>query len=159
MANGHNLAIALRSAYLALHRRTDARFARHGITADQFVLLASLARGGEALTQRDLARRISSDPSTVRAMLVILEDRGLVERTTPPGDARARAVGLTGDGLRLYRRLWRAGEPIRQRMVTAFGPGEAETLVRLLDQVAESLNTEGIPDYETSPPHPQEIGT
>ena len=72
MTTGRDLAIALRAAYLALHRRSDARFAPHGVTADQFVLLATLARGGDALTQRELARRMSSDPSTVRAMLVLL---------------------------------------------------------------------------------------
>jgi DNA-binding MarR family transcriptional regulator len=157
MITGYNLAIALRSAYLALHRRTDARFDRYGITADQFVLLASLTRGGNALTQRDLARRMSSDPSTVRAMLVLLEGRGLVVRDTHPTDARSRTVALTGKGSRAFRRLWAAGESIRLRMHAALGPGEADTLVRLLGQVAGALNTEGHSDHEPSPLHTQEI--
>ena len=145
MATGHDLAIALRAAYLALHRRSDARFAPHGVTADQFVLLATLARGGEALTQRELARRMSSDPSTVRAMLVLLAARGLVERDTHPTDARARTVALTAKGLRAYRRLWKAGESIRARMLDALRPGEAETLVRLLGRVADALNPGCVP--------------
>jgi DNA-binding MarR family transcriptional regulator len=140
MATGHNVAIALRAAYLALHRRSEARFARHGVTADQFVLLATLARGGEALTQRELARRMSSDPSTVRAMLVLLAARGLVERDAHPTDARARTVALTAKGRRAYRRLWRAGESIRERMLEALPPAEADTLVRLLGRVAEALD-------------------
>src|SRR5690242_8204901 len=86
-ADGHDLALALRAAYLALHRRSDAYFARHGVTADQFVLLAALAGGG-ARTQRDLARRAASDPNTVRAMLVLLEGRGLVTRGRHPTDGR-----------------------------------------------------------------------
>ena len=57
---------------IALHRQSDARFAKYGVTADQFVLLATLSRGN-AITQRELARRMSSDASTVRAMLVLLE--------------------------------------------------------------------------------------
>ena len=61
MDTQRELPLALRAAYLALHRRTDARFAEHHVTADQFVLLASLS-DGEALTQRELADRISSDP-------------------------------------------------------------------------------------------------
>src|SRR5687767_7335612 len=105
MTTGHGLAITLRAAYLALHRRSDAAFAPHGVTADQFVLLATLARGGEALTQRELARRMSSDPSTVRAMLVLLKERGLVERETHPTDARKRTVALTAEGERVFRRL------------------------------------------------------
>src|SRR6476661_9667412 len=144
----HNIAIALRTAYLALHRRSEARFAAHGVTADQFVLLATLARG-HALTQRELARRMASDPSTVRAMLVLLERRGLVERDTHPTDARARTVALTAKGLRAYRRLWKAGESIRARMLGALQPVEAETLVRLLGRVADAL-APGVPaDHQT----------
>jgi DNA-binding MarR family transcriptional regulator len=145
MTTGHDVAIGLRAAYLALHRQSEARFARHGVTADQFVLLATLARGGEALTQRELARRMSSDPSTVRAMLVLLAARGLVGRDKHPTDARARTVALTAKGRRAYRRLWTAGESVRARMVGALRPGEPETLVRLLGRVAEALDRGRVP--------------
>ena len=152
MIIGSEIPIALRAAYLALHRRSEARFATHGTTADQFVLLATLARG-HALTQRELARRMSSDPSTVRAMLVLLEQRGLVERGTHPTDARARTVALTAKGERTFRQLWMAGEPIRAQMLAALQPGEAETLVQLLTRVAEALNAVlvGGPTYSHSP--------
>ncbi len=129
---------ALRAAYLALHRRSEARFARHGVTADQFVLLATLARG-QALTQRELARRMPSDPSTVRAMLVLLERGGLIERDADPTDARARTVTLTAAGKRKFRQLWSAGESIRAQMFDSLEPDEGETLVRLLTRVAEAL--------------------
>jgi MarR family transcriptional regulator, lower aerobic nicotinate degradation pathway regulator len=141
MTAGHNIAIALRSAYLALHRRTEARFSSHGVTADQFVLLATLD-GGQALTQRELARRMASDPSTVRAMLVLLAKRGFVWRDSHPTDARARTVALTPLGKRTFRQLWAVGEPIRERMLGALGADEAETVVALLRRVAEALDAE-----------------
>src|SRR5688572_17043829 len=144
MTTGHDVAIALRAAYLALHRRSEGAFAPHGVTADQFVLLATLARGGHALTQRELARRMSSDPSTVRAMLVLLGRGGLVERDAHPTDARARTVALTAAGKRAFGKLWAAGEPIRAGMLGALGPGEAATLVGLLSRVAEALAAEAV---------------
>jgi DNA-binding MarR family transcriptional regulator len=134
---------ALRAAYLAMHRRCEARFARHGVTADQFVLLATLARG-HALTQRELARRMPSDPSTVRAMLVLLERDGLIERDAHPSDARARTVALTAAGKQKFRQLWKAGESIRAKIYGSLEPHEAETLVRLLAQVAEALDGEPV---------------
>ena len=145
MTNGSDIALALRAAYLALHRRSEAAFAPLEVTADQFVLLATLARGGDALTQRELARRMSSDPSTVRAMLVLLERRGLIERETHPTDARARTVAATAAGKRRFQRLWTAGEPIRARMLGSLEPDEADTLVRLLARVAGVLNPESAP--------------
>jgi DNA-binding MarR family transcriptional regulator len=135
------LPMALRAAYLAMHRQSDARFARYGVTADQFVLLATLSRG-DALTQRELAQRMSSDPSTVRAMLVLLEKQGLVEREVHPSDSRARNVALTTAGKRKFRQLWKAGESIRQKMFDAVEPDNAAELVRLLKQLAETLNGE-----------------
>jgi len=141
MTTKHDVAIALRTAYLALHRRSESRFAPHGVTADQFVLLATLARG-HALTQRELASRMASDPSTVRAMLVLLEERGLVQRESHPTDARARTVALTAAGKRSFRQLWKAGEPIRRRMFGVLRKDDAETLVRLLGRVAGALNSQ-----------------
>ena len=151
------LPIALRAAYLALHRRSEAAFAPHGVTADQFVLLATLSRG-HVLTQRDLARRISSDPSTVRAMLVLLERNGLVERDTHPTDSRARTIALTTVGKRVFRKLWAAGEPVRAQMFGMLQPDEAETLVKLLARVAESLNPDPAPVGGSDLSHSPEDG-
>jgi DNA-binding MarR family transcriptional regulator len=132
------LPMALRAAYHGLHRQSDTQFAEHGVTADQFVLLATLARG-DALTQRELAARMPSDPSTVRAMLVLLERRGLVSRNTHPTDGRARTVALTRAGRQKFQQVWEAGQSIRDQMVSSLSAREAGTLVTLLRRVAESL--------------------
>jgi len=141
MTDTGKLPMALRGAYLALHRRSEARFAEFGVTADQFVLLATLARG-QALNQRELARRMPSDPSTVREMLVLLEKRGLVQREMHPTDARARTVALTAAGKRKFQKLWMAGEEIRSTMYGVLSADEAEELVEMLNRVAEALGPE-----------------
>lgn len=132
------LPLALRTAYLTLHRRSDAVFVEYGITADQFVLLATLARG-QALTQRELAARMPSDPSTVRAMLVLLEKQGLVAREAHPTDARARMVSLTKTGVRTYQQAFDAGQELRDQMTESLSAGEARTLLSLLQRMTESL--------------------
>jgi len=139
MVDNSELPMALRAAYLAMHRQSDAQFAKYGITADQFVLLATLSRG-KALTQRELARRMPSDPSTVRAMLVLLEKQGLVRRDTHPTDSRARTVALTAPGKRKFRQLWNAGESIRTLMKDALHLEDSEALVRCLKRISESLS-------------------
>ena len=141
MLEKSELPMAIRGVYLALHRKTDAKFADYGVTADQFVLLATLSRG-HALTQRELARRMPSDPSTVRAMLVLLEKQGLVEREVHPSDSRARTVAMTAAGKKKFKQLWRASETIRTQMFQAIEPDEANVLLRLLQQITDSLNND-----------------
>jgi DNA-binding MarR family transcriptional regulator len=145
MTTGHELAMALRSAYLVMHRLADASLARFGVTADQFVLLAALVER-EALSQKDLARLICSDASTVRAMLVLLEGRGLVARDPHPSDGRARSVALTPKGRRAYRKMYAGSEEFRARLLAAVGPDQADTLRALLQRLTQALATkEGRP--------------
>jgi DNA-binding MarR family transcriptional regulator len=138
METKDQLPLELRAAYLALHRCSDNEFKKLGVTADQFVLLATLAKG-HALTQRELAARMPSDPSTVRAMLVLLEERGLVARDTHPTDGRARTVALTATGLRKYRQVFKSGEAIRDLMVSSLSTAEMKLLAKLLRRVSKSL--------------------
>ena len=116
MTTGHEVALALRAAYLALHRQTNACFAKDGVTADQFVLLAALAEA-DAVTQQQLVRSVGSDPNTVRAMLLLLEGRGLVARARHPTDGRARCVTLTAKGRRVYQKLWAKSEALRAQLL------------------------------------------
>jgi DNA-binding MarR family transcriptional regulator len=137
------LPMAMRAAYFTLHRETDSCFSDLGITADQFVLMATLDRE-HAVTQRELAKRMPSDPSTVRAMLVLLENQGLVVREPHPSDARAKSVSLTSKGKKKFEQLWVASESIRQSMNSALNEKEYRILVKLLNQVTDALTNQTI---------------
>ncbi len=141
MEVNRELPIAIRAAYLVLHRRSDARFAEFDVTADQFVLLAALSEN-DALTQRELSDRISSDPSTIRAMLVLLEGNGLVKRDSHPTDLRAKTVSLTAAGKRKLKKLWSAGQSIRDEMYGSMTAEDASHLVALLYKLTDALTEE-----------------
>jgi DNA-binding MarR family transcriptional regulator len=141
--HGHELAMALRGAYLAMHRRTDALLAPTGVTADQFVVLAALAKG-EALTQSELVTRTTSDPNTLRAMLVLLERQGLIERRPHPTDGRARSVSLTRKGRSAFHKLWRASDPLRSRLDAALTSNEAALLVTQLLRIVRVVESDGV---------------
>ena len=138
MTSGREVARALRAAYLALHRQTNDCFAKDGVTADQFVLLSALA-DADAVTQQELVRRVGSDPNTVRAMLLLLEGRGLVAREHHPSDGRARCVTLTVKGRQVFKTLWTKSEPLRVRLLSVFEPDEVTALVELLRRFAAVL--------------------
>lgn len=139
-SEGRALARSLRTAYLLMHRKVDALFATVGVTADQFVLLSALAQA-KTLTQRDLADRIVCDQNTLRAMLVLLENKALVRREAHPTDGRARLVSLTEEGERLQSTLWEQSEAFRQNLIALLGPSDSEMLVMLLHRLAQALST------------------
>ncbi len=152
MTTGHDIAMSIRAAYLAMHRQTDAHLAAFGVTADQFVVLAILTEFSAA-TQQQLVRRASSDPNTMRAMLMLLERRGLVARERHPTDGRARSVSLTPEGRRTYQRLSAAVKPLQDLMLGLFGAGEATTLVQSLMRISGTLTeAAGVPERQRPSP-------
>jgi DNA-binding MarR family transcriptional regulator len=149
MITGREIARGLRTAYLALHRETNACFAKDEVTADQFVLLVHLAEA-DAVTQQELVRRVGSDPSTIRAMLLLLEGRGLVTRERHPTDGRARCVMLTEKGRQVFKKLWTRSEPLRARLLGAYRPDEVVALVELLSRIPEVLAPPASTDRRTT---------
>ena len=136
--SGHVFAMALRTAYLALHRETDNALSSCGITADQFVVLAAL-RQADASTQKELVQRTSSDPSTLRAMLVLLEQKGLVERRAHPTDGRARSVRLTAAGQHTIKQAWSLTDDLRLRMARAMRTADIAVLIDSLEEVVREM--------------------
>ncbi|HET9498943.1 MAG TPA: MarR family transcriptional regulator [Marmoricola sp.] len=76
-------------------------FAEHGLSADDFDVLATLRRWGRPMTPSELARSVLVASGTVTKRLDRLERRGLLLRSPSPHDGRGRLVELTPDGLSL----------------------------------------------------------
>ena len=138
MLTKHDIPMGLRAAYLSMHRKTDARLAKHGVTANQFVLLSLLVEG-DGITQQQLVKRACSDPNTIRAMLVLLEKQGLVVREQDPDDGRARHITITRKGRQTFNKLMDVSEPLRQRMFALFCEEEVEMLVEFLNRIAKAM--------------------
>lgn len=149
MLTGQDLALRLRRAYLTMHRRANAVFAAHGATADQFVLLALLAQE-DGVTQQELAERSSSDPNTVRAMLLILETHRWVRRDRHPTDGRARCVSLTPLGRRAHERLVAAANEFHEELLGAVAPAERTVVLSALDRLRAGPGDSFDPTEETA---------
>lgn len=58
-------------------------------------------------------------------------------RDIPP--TAAHSVTLTRKGRQVYDRLWADSEPVRQRLLAALRPDEADTLVEFLNRISETM--------------------
>jgi DNA-binding MarR family transcriptional regulator len=84
-------------------RRLAENFARHGIEAWMYDMLATLRRGGEPyeLTAGELVRQSMVTTGAITNRIDRLEARGLVERAGVEGDRRKVIARLTPAGLAL----------------------------------------------------------
>ncbi len=146
MVGGHDIAMALRAAYWAMHREADTLLQAYGVTANQFVLISLLAEG-EALTQQELVRRASSDANTVRAMLVRLERGGLVLRRRHQTDGRARCVMLTDKGRKTHAVLWAKSQAFHERLLVAIGQDSIRIFIQQLRSVENMTTPKSAPRH------------
>jgi DNA-binding MarR family transcriptional regulator len=85
----------------------DRVFARHGLLAGEFDVLATLRRSGAPYerTPTELARMLMLSPAGMTGRVDKLEAAGYVRRESDPGDRRSHRVVLTEDGRALVDAL------------------------------------------------------
>ena len=83
-----------------MHLAQRATFARHGLDAPSFDVLAALRRAGPPyqLTPTALMRTALVTSGAITQRLDRLEERGLITRERSPDDGRVVVVSLTGTG-------------------------------------------------------------
>ena len=133
-----NLAMGLRGAYMAMHRKTNTALLKLGITADQFVIMVILDES-PGVIQQELVKLANSDPNTMRAMLLILEKKELIERKKHPNDGRAFQVYLTAKGAQLFQKLLNTLRPLRNKMLSLFNEKEFNDFYFFLKRMSDEL--------------------
>ena len=113
--------------------RLDQRILPFGLTESRWLVLLSLARRGDGVTQRDLAGRLAVEGPTMVRTLDWLEAQGFVERRAAPGDRRAKTIHLT-----------EAARPVLAEILEGIPEEDLAMCLAVLDRVAQGLaRTEG----------------
>jgi DNA-binding MarR family transcriptional regulator len=116
------------------------RIAReHGLTMQQWELLARLRRAGGAVDLRELCCSIGVAPPTLTALLDAAEERGFILRSPHPDDRRRRRVALTPAGDTALAATPHLGREVGRRMTAGFSEDERTLLAGLLDRCATNL--------------------
>lgn len=130
--------MALRCAYWGLHRKTDASLEAYKVSAHQYVILELLSLYGPS-KQSELVKLASSDPNTIRAMVVTMSKQGLVQRVKHPTDGRAWQVQMTDAARELMPELRERTQDVRNRYVNVMDDEERARLMHLLQKFRDAL--------------------
>ncbi|WP_240339244.1 MarR family winged helix-turn-helix transcriptional regulator [Novosphingobium sp. BW1] len=102
--------------------------------------LLHLERRGGGVRQSDLAREIGITEASLVRTLQHLERAGLVSREGDPEDGRAKILDLTGEGVRLARKIDARLIELRAELLYGISEEDLATTVEVLDVVAARIN-------------------
>jgi DNA-binding MarR family transcriptional regulator len=129
----------LRAAWYGLNQSFRRRIAHTGVTPDQFTVLRSLLEvdpGG--ISQRALARLMTSDPNTVASLLERMELAGLVKRLPHETDRRAHRIKLLPAGKKKYADIRVIAVTLQTEALAVLPENHREQFLENLARVADA---------------------
>ncbi|MBR0672491.1 MarR family transcriptional regulator [Neoroseomonas soli] len=133
------LGVAIAQIARRWRARLDQRIAPFGLTEARWLVLLSLARRGDGITQKDLAARLRIEAPTLVRTLDWLEAQGFVERRAAPRDRRAKTIHLTEAARPLVRRIEAEAAAVRGEILAGIAEEELALCLGVLHRVAEGL--------------------
>ncbi|MFO8141907.1 MAG: MarR family transcriptional regulator [Marinobacter sp.] len=116
----------------------DERLKDLGVTQARWSTMVYLQKGGEGLTQRELARLMAIENPTLVRLLDSLEQQGLIERRACPNDRRARRLHLTKPGLEFMEVLSERAATLREEMLEGVSDKEVESALKVFHKILEN---------------------
>jgi DNA-binding MarR family transcriptional regulator len=124
----------------------DAQLRRDaGLMHFEYFVLAMLSEAPKrTLRMSALAAQTNSTPPRLSHVVTRLEERGLVERTPCPGDARATNARLTAAGWRKVREAAPGHvDNVRENVIDALTPLQVRQLADIAEAILNRLDPEG----------------
>jgi DNA-binding MarR family transcriptional regulator len=138
MAGNPTLLYLVKQLELTVRARLDELMRPVGLTALQYTSLTVLERHGD-ISSAQLARNSFVTAQTMADMVVILEDRGLIERHRDAADKRRLLIALTPAGRAILDDRRPHVAAIEKRMTGALSTSDTALLRRFLVECRTSL--------------------
>ena len=137
------------------HRAAIDRYVRQGLSIhrQQHMMLMTIARRNEPVTQRELSELMELAEAAVTSCLKRLESEGYVHRAPDPADGRTRRISISEKGRELVKKTDDIFAGIDRQMFCGITKEEMTTLWQLLSRLQTNL---GVPAAQPVPafPHP-----
>ena len=126
-------------------RIVDEQLQPFGLSDATWSPLAHIARCPEPMRQKDLAKAIGIDSSSLVRLLDALDEAGLIARQTE-GDRRANTLHITPRGQALVEQVQAATATIRQRILAGVSEAELASALSVFERVCAALARERAPE-------------
>lgn len=121
-------------------RHLDVELRELGLSDASWPPLIYLAEAGEALTQKELARRIGIDGSTLVRLVDQHVQAGWIERCVDVQDRRAWWLQLTRSGRGVVRRIQAALDRAETQMLAGLGASDLAVTLATFESIASNIH-------------------
>ena len=135
-----------KSAIHLLHRVSQcagdvyqAQLPGEDLTPRQFAILVAVSQN-EGLSQTQLVEKTGIDRSTLADIVRRMMKKGLLQRRRTKDDARAYAVKLTDEGLRVLQRAEPLVKKVDERLLNLLPADRRTSFLKDLHAIIENLN-------------------
>ena len=129
--------VVLFSTARAWRTRLDQRLRPLGFSQGKWRTLMNLSRGGDKLTQKEIAERMGIEEPTLVGLLHRLEKDGWIERRESPNDRRCKIVHLQRRSKAVLEKMFSTAHALRNELVEDISPADLETCIRVLGHIRE----------------------
>ena len=130
----HNTARAWRLA-------VDHRLKYLGVSQASWMTIAVIARAGSSLSQSEIADRLAVEGATMVSMVDRLVKSGFAVREPSLTDRRIKRVRLTDAGNKLYAKVKREADTLRQELLAKFDRTKLRNAAEVLEELGKILET------------------
>jgi DNA-binding MarR family transcriptional regulator len=92
------------------------------------------------ISQRELADKLSVNPSRLVILLDELEKKKLIQRTVDSSDRRNHNLRLTEGGVKMVKKVGGISRSLTESICGSLSPGEKDMLESLLQKIATDRN-------------------
>lgn len=119
----------------AWRTKLDQRLRPLGLSQGKWRTLMNLSRGGDKLTQKEIADRMGIEEPTLVGLLNRLENDGWIERRESPNDRRCKIVHLQRRSQSVLEKIFSAAQTLRNELIQDVPAADLETCIRVLTQI------------------------
>lgn len=129
----------------AWRTKLDQRLKPLGLSMGKWTTLAYLARGGDKLTQKEIAALVGIEEPTLAGILDRLQQDGWIKRESSSEDRRCKTVHLQARAGAVLGNIFSTAQQLRQELLANIPRQDLETCIRVLAQIRDRAETVSLP--------------
>jgi len=135
-----NFGMLLAETARSWRNKLDQRFKPLGLSQAKWILLLHLVKGGDGITQKELAQRVGIEGPTLVGLLDRLSADGLVERRDSSADRRSKTVHLTARARAMAPQITGVLRELRSELFRGLDMNELQRCMQTLDALKQRLD-------------------